>query len=466
MASDSEVGDLKEVAVGKKDFLRNGNSLLRTATVLSLLVLAQLAWTRWTLATNGPTVDFFTLWSVPQTLHHEPGVNVYSAETQLEMGSTALLQAQSPGASDHQREATTMTRRLYNGRIEATGSPWLYALIGALSSGDFPTDQKRFLFVSMACLVASILFLSRLLRFNTLAIALLFAFILWNYEPFLSDINAGNVNEFQLFGIVLFIFFAARSQPLLAGLTIGATTAFKPITLMVMALSVIVGVADQDYEELLYMLLGCLAGFAASVVGAAAYFRQPTMWLQYLHSLPKTGTGTYAVKLGNFSLTALLFGKGTAWSVSIPIVLLAAFAWLFFSTRRGKHSSTPLPKEANDRLRLDTAFCVGGCGCAVMLLSSPLVWVHYYLLLLPLCLYLVFSEGDQGNPSWGNARRILAFSLPFVPLVLFSLSLVQIVKDARLVCMSMILATILTVALASYRIWERRRVLQPRASRP
>jgi hypothetical protein len=76
MARDSEVGKLKDVAIGKKDFLWNGNSLLRTATVLSLLVLAQLAWTRWTLATNGPTVDFFTFWSVPQVLRHEAALNI------------------------------------------------------------------------------------------------------------------------------------------------------------------------------------------------------------------------------------------------------------------------------------------------------------------------------------------------------------------------------------------------------
>lgn len=460
MESNSEVGALKDVAVVRKDFLQNGSSFVRTVTVLSLLVLAQATWACWVSATHDLTIDFFTFWSVPQLFHDEAIGNIYSFETQREMGSKALLQAKYPGTSEVQREATTAVLQVYNGRIHETGSPLLYALVGALSSGDYPTDKERFLFVCLACLAASIVLLKSLLRFTTIEAVLLSVFILWNFGPFVSDINVGNVNEFQLFAIVLFIFFTARSKPLLAGLTIGAATAFKPTTLMVLALCVIAELADREYEELLYMLLGCFAAFASSVLAAGIYFHKPAMWLEFLHSLPATLNGTYALEIGNFSLSALIPGTARVQSVAIPIVLLAVFSWLFFSTRRGKQSSGLLPKEMIDNLRMDKAFCVGGCGCAVMLLSSPLVWSHYYLLLLPLCLYLVFTEACDAVPVRDNTRRILSVSLPFVPLVVFSLSFVQFITYTPLLCVLIISATILTIALASYRVWERRRLFQ------
>ena len=217
------------------------SSYVRTSVILAFLLLVHTGWSVWRSATNTPTIDFFTFWSVPYARSRQPAANIYSQEDQREMGSLMVAEARSPDASRAQRQATSTVMQLYDGRIDATGSPLLYAVIGWLSSGNYEIDQKRFVFFCTSCLALSLLALQRLLRFSAVATMVLLMFLSWNYEPVLADMRVGNVNEIQLFAITLFIFFIARSRPLLAGLAISAATMFKPTTLVVLVLSVILG---------------------------------------------------------------------------------------------------------------------------------------------------------------------------------------------------------------------------------
>lgn len=442
------------------------NSNHRTSLILASLLLVHVGWIVWNSAINMPTIDFLTSWSVSHELSRKPIANIYSLDDQREMASFALTEAQSPTASDLQRQDTVKITQLYRGRIDATGTPFLYAVIGWFSSGNFVTDQKRFVFVCTLCLVVSLLLLKDLLRFSFVEISLLIMFIATYYAPVLADMQVGNVNEIQLLAVALFIFFTVRSQPLLAGLAIGTATMFKPTTAGVLVLSVIAGMVDRDYRQLLRMFSGCLIAAGASFLASAAYFRNPAIWLDFLQSLPKTLNGvSYSLQSGNFSLPALLFGATRGSSAVLLVVLLVAFSWLFYATResRARKALNTLPKEI-DRLRLmHNAFGVGGGGCAVMLLSSPLVWPHYYLLLLPLSLYAIRPVSD-GNDAFSlrdiRIRRIAALALPFVLILMFSFIAELIVdNNAQSICILFILATISTLVLASYRIWQQRRAL-------
>jgi len=438
----------------------------RTSLILAFLLLVHVGWIVWKSATNMPTIDFLTFWSVSHALSRRPIVNIYSPDSERDMASLAVTEARSPNASDLQRQATANVTQLYAGRIDATGTPFLYTAIGWLSSGNFGTDQKRFVFVCTLCLVLSMLVLKNVLRFSVVEIFLLIIFTATYYAPVLADMQVGNVNEIQLFAIAVFIFFTARAQPLLAGLTIGTATMLKPTPVMVLALSVIAGLADREYRQLLRMLAGCLIAAAASFLASAAYFRNPAIWLDFLQSLPKTLNGvSYSLQNGNFSLSALLFGATGGGSAVILLVLLVAFSWLLFTTRRGGAWQAPnmLPKEIDGPRRMHTAFAVGGGGCAIMLLSSPLVWPHYYLLLLPLSLYVmrpVFESKDASSLRGIGILSVAALVLPFVLFLMFSFLTELIVSNnARSICILFILATVSTLALASYRIWQQRRAL-------
>jgi hypothetical protein len=232
-----------------------------------------------------------------------------------------------------------------------------------------------------------------------------------------------------------------------------------------LGLSVIAGLVDREYRQLLRMLLGCLIAAGASFLVSAAYFGNPAIWLNYLQSLPKTLDGlSIPQQKGNFSLTALLFGATGSKSALIPIVLLAAFSWLLFTTRRRSAVQAPnaLSTEIDGPRRMHTAFAVGGGGCAIMLLSSPLVWPHYYVLLLPLSLYLLRPVAERKNPSSGGIRILstAALALPFVLLLMFSfLAELMVGNNARSISDLFVLATVSTLALALHRIWQQRREL-------
>jgi hypothetical protein len=108
------------------------------------------------------------------------------------------------------------------------------------------------------------------------------------------------------------------------------------------------------------------------------------------------------------------------------------------------------------------AFAVGGGGCAIMLLSSPLVWPHYYLLLLPLSLYVMRPVYERKDAPSVRGIRVWSFAaliLPFILLLMFSFLTELIVKNDPLsICIVFTLATASTLALASYRFWQQRRV--------
>ena len=445
--------------------LRQVSSHHRTSVILALLLLVHVGWIVWQSATNMPTIDFLTFWSVPHALSRKPIANIYSLDSQRDMASLTVTEARSPTATELQRQATAKITQLYGDRIDATGTPLLYTAIGWLSSGNFERDQKRFVFVCTLCLVLSMLVLKSVLEFSVVEISLLMIFSATYYAPVIVDMQVGNVNEIQLLGVALFIFFTIRAQPLLAGLTIGSATMLKPTLAMVLVLSVIAGLADREYRQLLRTLAGCLIATAASFLASAAYFRNPAIWLDFFQSLPKTLNGvTYSLENGNFSLSALLFGATGSLSAVIPLALLLAFSWLLFATRRSgaTQARNMLPKEIDGPRRMHTAFAVGGGGCAIMLLSSTLVWPHYFLLLLPLSLYVmrpVFESKDASSLRGIRIRSVAALVLPFVLLSMLSFLTERIVSDnARTTCILFILATASTLALASYRFWQQRRV--------
>jgi len=144
--------------------LRAVRPYLVTSTLLALLLL-HFGWLVWSSATSMPTIDFFTSWSVCHALSRMPIVNIYSPESKREMWSLAVTEAQSPNASDLQRQAAKRMAE-YGGGTDATGTPLLYTLIGLFSSGNFRTDQKRFVFVCTICLFLSMVVFQKVLRFS------------------------------------------------------------------------------------------------------------------------------------------------------------------------------------------------------------------------------------------------------------------------------------------------------------
>lgn len=423
--------------------------MIRAPEILASLLLIHSALFAWQYATHTPMVDFFIFWCVPHTLSIKPVADIYSEQARRDMGSEMAAEAELPSAPETQRQATyaNMQDSLHNGRVDSRGSPLLYTLIGLLSSGDYETDQKRFAVASGLCLAMSVVMLCHLLRFSVVSTILVLAFLAADFSPVVSDMGVGNLNEIQLFAVALFILFAGRSRYLAAGIAIGMATMIKPTTLIVLALAVIVGLADRDYRRLLRLLTGVGVAAAGSIAVSGLYFANPRMWIGFIKSLSGTvGDGSYPLEKGNYGLAKLLFGGTGPGPAIILIVLLAAFSWLVFSTRRKAPAVEPA---------VTNAFAAAGVGCALMLLSSPLAWVHYYVLLIPLSLFVIQPAPDGEAPSLPGG--IIAKFLAFVPLLMLSvlvqynLSGIPWVLSADFNC-----AAVLTLALALLKIRRQR----------
>ncbi|HET8967397.1 MAG TPA: glycosyltransferase family 87 protein [Candidatus Acidoferrum sp.] len=329
-----------------------------------------------------------------------------------------------------------------------------------LSSGNYSTDQKRFLFLSLASLILCILIVSRLLALTPVEVILLLAFLLRLHQPLLADLRMGNVNQLQLLPIALFIFALARSKPLLAGSVMGVATAFKPTTILVLAFGFLVFLIDRDYRQSARMLVGSATAVLAAILFSGFYFGTSSVWFAFFHSLRNTLNGSaYSLENGNFSLSVLLFGPTSRSSTIVPVVLLSAFLWLLIASRRSDRTAT-VSEQDSSRIRFHSAFCVGGGGCAIMLLSSPLAWIHYYVLLLPLSLYVISPACSIGFPGFtenGWLSKVVGVALRYAPLFVFSLLFNALVGDRpKTICVGLITATFVTLALSAHQLWRQR----------
>jgi hypothetical protein len=379
----------------------------RSSLALALLLLMGIAAGRWTYMADALDIDYFTLWSVPHALTAKPFAHgrtpdIYDADVQRSLGSVLIEEAQAPSASPVQSRATAITSSLYGNRVDATGSPFAYGMTGLLSSGDFARDAWRFQLVSLVCFVGAIVALCRLLRFSAASTVLSVVFFGFAFTPIRGDVRVANVNQIQLALLAAFIVCASREWRAAAGLALGLGVAIKPTLAPVVAALLIFGLADREYGRLARSLVGMFASLLAAAVTAAMYFGRATVWSDFLRSVPRTLDAGYQVANGNYGLAALL---PTMTDLPLARILAVGFVAALVVVVMLTRSRTIARPRSSD-WTLHESFLVTGTGCALMLLTSQLAWLHYYALLIPIALYLLRPDADVA--SWSIATCAMA----------------------------------------------------------
>ena len=420
---------------------------------LALLLLVLSLFNHWQCAVTTPTTDFFTFWGVPLVLRSNPVTNIYDAENQRAIASALIEKAASPEISQKQKLATDITSRFYDRRVDATGSPFLYALVGILSTGDYEKDQRLFIILCFLCFIAAILLLCYLLKYSLVSAILLLIFFSSFYAPVLSDLQVGNTNQIQLLIISLFILLAAKSKPLWAGIIIGIGIMLKPNIFLIWLFYNIVMLTDKKYKQQIFLLLGTGAGVFLAALLSVIYFGKPAMWVQFALNLPAIVGVSYPIQNGNVGLPMIIFEFTTMrTAIIIGAGLVIAFTCMIILTR----PKTP-PGEENavlleNRLLYET-IAVAGIGCAVMLLSSNLVWLHYYILLIPLVIYLLRPQAESQRRSY---RRAAIQLVVIAALLFFSTAMEFILNNMLYQAVAFNIATLLIVLSAFYELWSGR----------
>jgi hypothetical protein len=281
-----------------------------------------------------------------------------------------------------------LSDQIYGDRLDATGSPLAYALVGWASTGNYDRDLLAFTVVSYLSFALAILTFCRTLGYSLAGTALAFTAFGMCFTPLLSDVRVANLNQLQLLGLAGFVWTMQRGATLWAGAILGAIIVFKPLTVLVLLLLVAVRVMDGRGLTRDHLLHGVAGGAVVALALGAAYFGSPLVWVEFARSLAGTLTAGYPLAHGNFAPAAVLSAV-IGVTVPMPAGALALVATLVVLWRTRGHAVGST----------DETFLVVGAGTCLILLSSGLVWVHYYVLLIPLCLYLLAHARDDQPAS-------------------------------------------------------------------
>jgi hypothetical protein len=398
---------------------------------------------RWQWAEAARSIDFFTVWSVPKVAAQRPGIDFYDEERRSALGRELRRAARARDVPPRLRAATESSLSINRGKLDATGSPFLYALVGLLSGGDYDVDRRRFLAVSLACLVAAVLLLGRQLSHPLPEALLLSTYAVLFFVPVDSDSRVGNLNQILLLPVAAYAHLAARGRLVAAGMVLGAGIVFKPTVGSIFVFALVRHALLGNLRALLRECAGVALAVAGGVAVAAASFGRASIWLSFARSLPGTLDLAYPFADGNLGLP-MLVRHLVGWRIALPVLLivLAAFAAAVW---RGRHAAAGGKARAAagglDAGVLPTV----GLACAAMVLSSNLVWLHYYTLLLPLMLYLL---GPATDPASGAGRTRFARGAAVVSLLLFSPLIDPFLGDALGTSVALNVATLLLVAAA------------------
>ena len=360
------------------------------------MLTAYSVYLHWEKANQSSTVDYFVYWGVVQSQSIKPVDNIYDFNCQKLMFSRLKENAKNKKYSVKREVATDFSSKHHDDTLEANASPLLYTVVGMMSGGDYDADQHTYIIVCLTCFLVSIVMLCRLLKIAPLLMLALSAYFVTFYAPLLSDIRAGSVNQIQLFIIALFIYLTAKSRPILAGVVIGAGIMLKPNILIILVLSVLLAIIEKEYKKCLALAIGVGAGMMAAVTVSSIYFGNAHIWLDFIKSLPHTlsvSNVLHSLDEGNLGLAMLIYNV-TGYNISIFLsifFMVVFFSVLFFS---GNNDSAAGHGKTDN---LIGAFIAAGIGCATMLLSANLVWLHYYVLQIPLILFLFRPTGEHNG---------------------------------------------------------------------
>ncbi len=447
-----EIPDKQVIA--PSDWLRRLHVGFGTSLILALLLSLNALFQFWQYAaTQSSGIDFFVLWSIPHVLKTKALANIYAPDSQRDMASVLMTESSSPQVSKAQREATTTNLQLDNNRVAVTGSPLVYALVGLTASGAYETDLSRFRVVSLLCFLGAILILCRLLQFSPVSTLLAVALFTSSFQPLLADMWAANLNQIQLLPLACFLLFVALSWDVLAGLTLGIGVVLKPNIAFVAFLAVLVSLADREYRKMTRLLLGMGLAALLSVAISVSYFGQLAMWPDFIRSLPRTLATSAPMENGNLGLAFLLF-RTMGWEVSryILVILMAIVSVVIFRARwdRARKPAAPPSQSGDESTRsMHRMVVVVGLGCAVMLMSSRLVWPHYYVLLIPVELYLLRPLGWGDRPQ----RRLVVSILAAIGFCLLSRAMWHAMANMLQGSIAVNAATALIFSLALCETW-------------
>lgn len=331
----------------------------------------------WKLAASAPGLDFYQFWIGGQEAPHA-GDALWSEETRKRLGEESYSRAMITEHSDNMALVAPHRRDL-----ELFSTPFLYTCFGLLPN-HYDLSYTIYRIAGLAAAILAIVLIARALRWPEAATLFFIAFICLVFQPLKADLRVGNVNEFQLLTIAAY--FAVRRRSALAGgVILGLTIAFKPNVGLALPL-VLAYDFGHDRPNILRELGGAAIGGAAAIAVSSAYFRSARAWIRWMQAARSLSESALPVEQGNVSPT---LGLGSLTFALTAVITIAAAIALWRSAR-------------------STAMLAASVGAAIYVVTAPLVWLHYLLLVVPLGMVLLSSASAVVKSIGGLALTLVA----------------------------------------------------------
>ena len=347
-------------------------------------------------------MDFYQFWGVPVALRltgHTLGSPYRNGQRYVE-----TLTAYTARMNDAKLKAANG----FWGGPDFAGSPLLYTVF-TLVSNDYTVAVQTFQALQIVLFLGAFLLLGALYRFDPFHLLCLALLCVLFYQPLLSDLRLANLGCFQLIGLtgLLFLGSAIGRAPLFlqrAGLgalflaALALLTLCKPNVALISALlAVHLGVRHGPR-------LFVAAALPAAVVAAlllilpCLYFGSWTVWREWYDFVYGSNASMLVrpVTDGNFS-TAVLLASWLGLDVfAVSLVLLGLLAtslivaagWSSIASAPAASSLGQAVVAASRRVFEDARLALG-IGIVLTMATSPLSFLHYYVLLLIPALWLL-----------------------------------------------------------------------------
>ena len=348
------------------------------STLLALLLVVAGVGNLLTIARRSAGMDFYQFWVGARVAGRADVPHFYDEATRIRIGEEYVARARNEEPSQ-KRIAVAQYRQ----HMESFGTPLLYAIFFPFH-GTYERDLLLYSLLLLAALVVAIPLLGRISGLATPEWLLVLALLTLAFEPLRSDVRVANINCILLLLLALAAWSLRTKRFALAGTLLAFTTLAKPNFLLALPMLAAFWLVQRRWRDLRALVFGAAGGGALGLLVGAAYFRSASAWLEWARSLRALPAQIVTVEMGNLSLARLIF-DATGLDAS-KLLMLSLFAMPIFIVAR-------LPRDANadlPALYLATL---------VLLFASPLTWLHYLLLAVPLAIWLL-------RP--GSARRQIA----------------------------------------------------------
>lgn len=364
------------------------------------VLLAGLALTSaWKAASRDSGMDAYQFWAVGRELKTPGPASVYSEGDRVRIGARFLDQANRSGQAS--MIAAAEKRKV----LETYSSPFLYTFFRFFSTDDYGRSLRNYQLLLLACMAAGVIAFGRLAQLAwPVTLGAVAVFTAW-FMPFASDLRVGNVNAIQLAALAAYLGTVTRppwrGRDFLGGLILALAVAFKPNLLFVPGALTLHWIMSRRLRKMAEHAAGAAVGVALAVAVSAAAFGSLRCWTDWLSALGSLPGDIISVEIGNFApsrLAAENLGLDAPLTFTIvAISALAAAIWMRSRTasRRGGGSAAA---DLGDEL-------VVALGCLLVVLAPRLAWLHYFVLTIPILIFLARPR-EGATPRASMLRRV------------------------------------------------------------